>query len=95
MSNTSDQNNDSNLKSSSNTEKLNSTSMTEKSAISGVPQTPAGKLGRGLGRLIPIKNSQDNAVKPGVSDIGQNVSVTRVTIQPSLSKILWSPKQAQ
>lgn len=66
--------------------------MTEKSAISGVPQTPAGKLGRGLGRLIPIKNSQDNAVKPGVSDIGQNVSVTRVTIQPSLSKNIMVPE---
>ncbi|MSR34294.1 MAG: ParB/RepB/Spo0J family partition protein [Phycisphaerales bacterium] len=33
------------------------------------PQVPLGKLGRGLGRLIPIKNTQQNAEKSSVLSV--------------------------
>ena len=86
MSSTPNQSNDANIKSPLKTEKLNSESTTEKPVVPVVSQTSVGKLGRGLGRLIPIKNSQDNTVKTAVSGTISSTPVTRVPIQPGLSK---------
>jgi ParB family chromosome partitioning protein len=86
MSSTPNQSNDANIKSPLKTEKLNSESTTEKPVVPVVSQTSVGKLGRGLGRLIPIKNSQDNTVKTVVSGTISSTPVTRVPIQPGLSK---------
>jgi ParB family chromosome partitioning protein len=91
MSNTPNQNNDVNIKSSSKTEKINSTNPTEKPVIPVVPQSSVGKLGRGLGRLIPIKNSRDNTVKTPVFGTGPGVPVARIPIQSSLSKSIPTP----
>jgi len=92
MSNTPNHNNDVNIKPSSKTEKIISTSMTEKPVVSAVPQTSVGKLGRGLGRLIPIKNSQDNRLKTPVSGTSPSVPVTRIPIQSSLSTSILTPE---
>ena len=91
MSNTPNHNNDVNIKPSLKTEKINSTNPTEKPVVPVVPQSSVGKLGRGLGRLIPIKNSQDNTVKTPVSGTGPSVPVARIPIQSSLSKSILTP----
>ena len=91
MSNTPNQSNDANIKSPLKTDKLNSTSTTEKPVVPVVPQTAVGKLGRGLGRLIPIKNSQDNTVKTAVSGTISSAPVTRVPIQSILSTSIVTP----
>lgn len=91
MSSTPNQSNDENIKSPLKTEKLNSESKTEKPVVPVVSQTSVGKLGRGLGRLIPIKNSQDNSVKTAVSGTISSTPVTRVPIQPGLSKSIVTP----
>lgn len=91
MSNTPNQSNDENIKPSLKTEKLNSESTTEKPIVPLVSQTSVGKLGRGLGRLIPIKNSQDNTVKTVVSGTISSTPVTRVPIQSGLSKSIVTP----
>jgi ParB family transcriptional regulator, chromosome partitioning protein len=91
MSNTPNHNNDVNIKPSSKTEKINSTTPPEKPVVPVVPQTSVGKLGRGLGRLIPIKNSQDNRLKTPISGTSPSVPVTRIPIQSSLSKSILTP----
>ena len=91
MSSTTNQGNDENIKSSLKTEKLKSESTTEKPIVPVVSQASAGKLGRGLGRLIPIKNSQDNTVKTDVSGTISSNPVTRLPIQPGLSKSIVTP----
>ena len=91
MSNTPNQSNDENIKPPLKTEKLNPESTTEKPIVPLVSQTSVGKLGRGLGRLIPIKNSQDNTVKTVVSGTISSAPVTRVPIQSGLSKSIVTP----
>jgi len=91
MSNTPNHNNDVNIKPSSKTEKINSATPTEKMVVPVIPQTSVGKLGRGLGRLIPIKSSQDNSLKTPVSGTGRSVPVTRIPIQSSLSTSIVTP----
>ena len=91
MSSTPNQSNDANIKSPLKTEKLNSESKTEKPVVPVVSQTSVGKLGRGLGRLIPIKNLQDNTVKTAFSGTISSTPVTRVPIQPGLSKSIVTP----
>ena len=91
MSNTPNHNNDVNIKPSSKTEKINSATPTEKMVVPVIPQTSVGKLARGLGRLIPIKSSQDNSLKTPVSGTGRSVPVTRIPIQSSLSTSIVTP----
>ena len=95
MSNTPNQSNDENIKPPLNTEKLNPESTTEKPIVPLVSQTSVGKLGRGLGRLIPIKNSQDNTVKTVVSGTISSTPVTRVPIQSGLSKSIVTPDKVR
>ena len=44
-------------------------------------QTTAGKLGRGLGRLIPIKNAPENAEKPNLTSVDSRSTAMQSVIQ--------------
>ena len=46
------------------------------------PQVPAGKLGRGLGRLIPVKNTVDNASNTSFPNIDSRASAPPAIIKP-------------
>ena len=50
------------------------------------PQVPAGKLGRGLGRLIPVKNTADNASNATFPNID-----SRASAPPAIIKLTSTP----
>lgn len=72
---------------------LNVPNMTAKPTTSSSQQAPVGKLGRGLGRLIPVKSTSEIAGKPAVSsaDAISPVAQSTTKITGTLSNSTTSP----